>query len=308
MDESQPPYLRIAADLRQRITTGRLRPGDRVPSTRQITQDWQVAMATATKALTTLRQEGLIRPVPGVGTVVADAARGAGPSRRPSPELSRERIVRAAIAMADAEGLATLSMRRIAGGLRTSVMALYRYVAGKEELLTLMADTVLAESSPTGPLPDGWRARLELTARTHWALYHRHPWLAQTVSFTRPAPTPNAMAQAEAAMRALDGLGLTPATMIHIYATMATYVRGTATNLEAEAEAVQQTGTTDDEWLEAEVLPRMREFPLLSRIPPDCLDLDTLFEFGLQRLLDGIATLMAEARSQPGVGATPHAS
>ncbi|WP_433247315.1 TetR/AcrR family transcriptional regulator C-terminal domain-containing protein [Streptosporangium sp. CA-135522] len=296
MDESQPPYLRIAAELRRRITTGRLRPGDRVPSTRQITQEWGVAMATATKALTTLREEGLLRPVPGVGTVVADPETGAAPSRRSSPELSRERIVCAAIAIADTEGLATLSMRRIAAGLRTSVMALYRYVAGKEELLALMTDRVLADGAPAEPPPEGWRARLELAARAHWVLYRRHPWLAQAVSFTRPVPTPHAMAQAGWAMRAVDGLGLDPITMVHIYATVANYVRGTAVNLEAEAEAVQQTGTTDEEWLEAAVLPRMREFPLLSRIPPDSLDLDTLFDFGLRRLLDGIATLVAEAR------------
>ena len=68
-----PPYAQIAAELRDQINNGTLAPGDRVPSTREITQRWGVAMATATKALAALRQEGIVRPVPGVGTVVGGA-------------------------------------------------------------------------------------------------------------------------------------------------------------------------------------------------------------------------------------------
>src|ERR1700731_1676706 len=66
-----PPYAQIAAELRDQIEKGTLAPGDRVPSTREITQRWGVAMATATRALAALRQEGIVRPIPGVGTVVA---------------------------------------------------------------------------------------------------------------------------------------------------------------------------------------------------------------------------------------------
>ncbi|MEH6377160.1 winged helix-turn-helix domain-containing protein, partial [Streptomyces sp. KLMMK] len=64
---SVPPYLRIAAELRRRIADGELAPGDRVPSTRQIAEDFGVALATATKVLTTLRQEGLVQARPRVG-------------------------------------------------------------------------------------------------------------------------------------------------------------------------------------------------------------------------------------------------
>src|SRR3954447_18382320 len=66
-----PPSERIAAELRRRIAGGELPPGARMPSTRALVQRHGVAMATATKVLTTLRHEGLIRSVPGVGTVVA---------------------------------------------------------------------------------------------------------------------------------------------------------------------------------------------------------------------------------------------
>jgi len=65
-----PPYAQIAAELRDQIEQGILAPGDRVPSTREITQRWGVAMATASKALVALRREGMVHPIPGVGTVV----------------------------------------------------------------------------------------------------------------------------------------------------------------------------------------------------------------------------------------------
>ena len=63
--EDGAPYLRIVGEIRERIASGRLRPGDRVPSTRQITQQWGVAMATATKVISTLRDEGLVDTKPG---------------------------------------------------------------------------------------------------------------------------------------------------------------------------------------------------------------------------------------------------
>ena len=69
MDE--PPYLRIVAGLRQQIADGHLAPGDRLPSIRRIAKDWGVALATATKALTVLREQGVVHARPRVGTVVA---------------------------------------------------------------------------------------------------------------------------------------------------------------------------------------------------------------------------------------------
>lgn len=74
---AEPPYLRIVGEIRRRIAAGELAPGDRVPSTRGITQEFGVAMATATKVLTTLRQEGLVQALAGIGTVVAEPGPGA---------------------------------------------------------------------------------------------------------------------------------------------------------------------------------------------------------------------------------------
>ncbi len=101
------------------------------------------------------------------------------PSRGPKPGLDLARIVRTAIELADAEGLAALSMRRVAERLGVGAMSLYTYIPGKAELLDLMLDQVQGELLME-ELPGGdWRARLEARARQDWALYERHPWLLQ---------------------------------------------------------------------------------------------------------------------------------
>jgi AcrR family transcriptional regulator len=302
MNEAQ--YTRIVADIRARIAAGDLRPGDRVPSARQITREWGVAIATATKAHAVLRRDGLVRAVPGIGTVVAAAPvddPGPRPARRreprdPDSELTRDRIVRAAIAIADAEGLAALSMRRVATDLEVATMSLYRHVQSKDDLVMQMADAVFAGA----PLPDppaGWRAQLELIARWQWTHYRRHPWLAPFISMTRPQLVPSGMVHTERVLAALDGLGLDPATTLHVTLTVLGFVRGVAVNLEPEAHAEQDTGLTSDEWMAAQDR-RLREifasgrFPMLSRLAsgPDIeADLDTVFEFGLGQLLDGLA-------------------
>jgi DNA-binding transcriptional regulator YhcF (GntR family) len=300
---AEPASARIATELRTRISTGDLAPGDRLPSTRQLVREWGVAMATASKALAVLRQEGLIEPVPGVGTVVAARrtrrARIPRPAGRDDGAAVRDQIVRTAITIADAEGLSATTMRRIATDLDVATMALYRHVRGKDHLVTLMADAIFADHVlPDRPTGD-WRAKLELLCRTHWAMYQRHPWLAHAVSFTRPLLTPAAIAHTEWTMRAVADQDLDPSTLIHVAATVANFVRGTAVSLEREAEAEQDTGLTDDEWLHAQhqtlaAALRAGSFPILAGVSARDdveLNLDTLFEFGLARLLDGLAPL-----------------
>jgi AcrR family transcriptional regulator len=284
-------YTQILADIRARIAAGDLRPGDRVPSARQITREWGVAIATATKVHAALRREGLAQAVPGVGTVVSAAA------QPPDGELTADRIVPAAIAIADAEGLAALSMRRVAAALGVATMSLYRHVHGKEDLVLRMVDAVFAGSPLPDRPPKGWRAQLELVARRQWQLYRRHPWLAPFVSITRPQLVPSGMAYTEWVLRALDGHGLDRSTMLQAALTVMGFVRGLAANLEPEANAEQDTGLTNTEWMAAQdrelrqILASGR-FPVLAHVAtgPDIdADLDTLFEFGLGQLLDGLA-------------------
>ncbi|MEW1925825.1 TetR/AcrR family transcriptional regulator C-terminal domain-containing protein [Streptomyces sp. NPDC088360] len=301
---ADPPYLRIARDIRRRIDSGALSPGDRVPSTRRITQEWGVAMATATKALAALNQEGLVRAVPGVGTVVAEPGR----ERRTAPGqggLTRERIIRTAIAFADAEGLAALSMRRVAAEFGASTMALYRHVPSKGELVRLMSEAVFSEA-PAGPRPPGWRAQLAQEARWLWSLYERHPWLGRAMAgLTRPMASPHAMRYTERVLAVLRGVGLTPYQMIHAHLAVLGYAQGVALAIELESQARQDTGMTPEEWM-ASNEPRMdaiqtaEAYPVLSTLFGDddfSLELGTLFEFGLERFLDGIEALIARPRN-----------
>ncbi|MFF1699427.1 TetR/AcrR family transcriptional regulator C-terminal domain-containing protein [Streptomyces sp. NPDC058257] len=299
---AEPPYLRIAGSIRHRIDSGDLVPGDRVPSTRNITQEWGVAMATATKALAALNQEGLVRAVPGVGTVVAEP----GGERRAAPGrgLTRERVVRTAIAFADAEGLAALSMRRVAAEFGTSTMALYRHVPSKGELVRLMSEAVFSEE-PSGPRPRGWRAQLAQEARWLWGLYERHPWLGRAMAgLTRPMASPHAMRYTERTLTALRGVGLTPYQMIHVHLAVLGYAQGVALAIELESQARQDTGMTPEEWM-ASNEPRMEaiqtagSYPVLSTLFGNDdfdLELGTLFEFGLERFLDGVQALIEKPR------------
>jgi AcrR family transcriptional regulator len=315
-----PPYARIAAELRSQIERGDLQPGQRVPSTREITGRWGVAMATATKVLATLRQDGLVHPVPGVGTVVSDMAttpvrhpvpaRTPAPDRGPEPVAARpaartpmapDRIVAAAIRVADAEGLAALSMRRVAAEIGAAPMSLYRHVADKDDLVVQMMNTVFAQTRLPDPPPDGWRARLELAGHTLWAMFRAHPWLASALSLTRPQVMPDALPFTEWLLTALDGHGLELSTMFTAYLMLINYVRGTAVNLEAEAEAEAATGLNSEEWLQTQEAQFWSSlppggYPMFQRLISEEYDfsLDEIFEFGLQRLLDGLGVLIRQ--------------
>jgi DNA-binding transcriptional regulator YhcF (GntR family)/AcrR family transcriptional regulator len=304
---SLPPYLRIAADITSRIEAGELRPGDRVPSTRQITDQWGVAMATASKALATLRRQGAVHSSPGVGTVVAPARPELGASdfsprrprsARPNPAaVTGDRLVRTAVGVADAEGLSAISMRRIASELGVATMSLYRSVPSKDDLVAAMTDAVLGEVVWPEPAPSGWRPRLEAAARLQWESYRRHPWVAHALSFTRPLATANSLPHTEWVLLALKGFDLDPGTKMYVAITLFSYVRGAAVNLALETEARDDTGLTDEQWVESqastmEALLASGRFPTLSAmfVPEFDFDfsIDALFEFGLQRLLDGL--------------------
>ncbi|MGC4749066.1 TetR/AcrR family transcriptional regulator C-terminal domain-containing protein [Micromonospora sp. DT201] len=322
MSRPEAPYLRIVEEIRRRIDGGELRPGDQVPSARRISQEWGVAIATATKVHAALRQQGLTEARSGVGTVVASAPQ---PARVPAPErarrprgaarpggegeLSRERIVAVAIAVADADGMAELSMRRVATDLGVATMSLYRYVAGKEELLLHMIDAVLGEEEVPPPSTEGWRADLAGIARLEWRLFRHHPWLAPAMSITRPQLTPNAVAITDGVLHALDGLGLDSETQLYVHLTLFSFGRGLATAIEPEIEAQRETGLTTDEWMTSQEA-RLAELaaagsPLLRMAMRNDIDfdLDRLFEFGLARLLDGLAGHLSDGGG-PGTGRT----
>ncbi|MEV4512356.1 GntR family transcriptional regulator [Dactylosporangium sp. NPDC049525] len=325
---AEPPYLRIAADLHRRIAAGELRPGDRLPSTRALATQWGVALATAAKALNELRQAGVVRAQPRVGTIVAPppgrpgarsvrAARPAPPGAHsgqaprpaqpragaaPEVDLDRGHVVRAAVAIADAQGLEALSMRTVAARLGVATMSLYRHVASKDELVLLMADAAYGEAGYPAAPPDGWRARLELGARTLWRLYGRHPWLAQLGPLARPLLLPNLLRHGEWLLGAFTGLGLPAARVFDLYIVLFSHGQGLAVNLDREARAQAETGLTDEQWVDTQAaamqaLASSGSYPNFAGVTGGLaggydFDLDALFETGLRALLDGFERLI----------------
>src|SRR5262245_6547214 len=110
---TEPPYRRLAAALRHRISTGELAAGARLPSTRALARQHRVAAATAAHALRLLAGEGLITPRARIGNVVV-GARTPAPAPTRATELVKDEIVRAGVAIADEEGLAAVSIRSVA--------------------------------------------------------------------------------------------------------------------------------------------------------------------------------------------------
>jgi DNA-binding transcriptional regulator YhcF (GntR family) len=285
------PYQRIAAEIRGRIDRGELKPGDAIPSARQITKDFGVALATATKVLATLQQEGLATAVPGIGTVVAQESRPV-PVRR-TRRTRDVGVVRLALEIADREGLAEVSMRRIAADLGVATMSLYRHVPSKDDLLLMMIDAVMAEIEIPEPTAD---VRADLTSVAHrlWTMFRQHPWLASALSVLRPQVVPSGMRVTEYTLGRLRATGLSLADSMYVHLVLFSHVRGMATAIELEAEAVRESGTSADEYMaasraafEAAAGDAMPNLTALADTDFD-LDLDWLFDFGLNRLLDGL--------------------
>ncbi|SCG35885.1 TetR/AcrR family transcriptional regulator [Micromonospora coxensis] len=230
---------------------------------------------------------------------------------RKGGELSVERIVRAAIEVADAEGLAALSMRRVAERLGVGTMSLYTHVPGKGELLDVMLDTVYGETARPRDVDGGWRGRLEQIARENWALYLRHPWLLQ-VATTRPPLGPNVTAKYEYELRAVEGVGLSDLEMDAVITLLDGYVHGAVRGAVEAAQAAQRTGMTDEQWWRAhapylEKVMDPQRFPTAARVGTAAgqeyqgpSDPGRAFEFGLARILDGVAVLIGERRGGAG--------
>lgn len=286
---------RLVAEIRARIRSGALRPGERIPSARQLVQEHGIALATAARVLDRLKRERLVRVVAGVGTVVRGSTEG--------PELSAARIVEAAIAIADDVGLGELSMRTVATEVGVPTMSLYRHVASRDELVIAMIDAVMGERKPPVKVtvPKGtarWRARLEALARLHWEGYQAHPWLAQALSMTRPQLTPKGMIHTEWLLEVLEELPIAPEARLRTCLALIALVRGMALNIEPELEAQRDTGQNPDEWMasrEAEFMKLAPSFPRLLQATSLAADMSlaTLFERGLECFLDG---LEAQAR------------
>jgi AcrR family transcriptional regulator len=223
------------------------------------------------------------------------------PMRQPQsqrPSLTREQIVRAAIELADAEGLEALTMRRLATKLGAGAMSLYWHIPNKEDLLDLMLDAALGEMELPEPPSGNWRTDLRLFARHMLGALQRHTWLP-TLASSRPFPAPNALRYVEVFLPELNGLGLDSDTIGGILSTVEAYVYGFAQREAAEEEARRRAGMTEAEWHAAvatyfEQLLASGHYPTFARFAMQStgIRVDVRFEFGLDCVLDGIAARM----------------
>jgi AcrR family transcriptional regulator len=219
------------------------------------------------------------------------------PNKGPKPGLSLDRIVAAAVKVAASEGLAAVSMSRVAGELGASAMSLYRYVGSKDELLALMVDAALGPPPPAPPGED-WRAGLSRWAWGYHDALRRHPWALQ-VPIGGPPTTPNGIAWMEDGLAALAGTGLEEGEKLGVILLLSGYVRNEAT-LAADIAAAAATSGSEVMPAWSSLIRRLTDaerFPALhAALASGALDQDDdpddEFEFGLERVLDGVEVLV----------------
>ncbi|WP_165350411.1 TetR/AcrR family transcriptional regulator [Xylanimonas protaetiae] len=228
------------------------------------------------------------------------------PSRRgPRPTLSVDRIVEAAIELADAEGIGAVSMARVGKALGVTPMALYRHVSNKDELLARLADTIAADP-PVIPEDIGWRAGLELWMRAQIDMVVARPWYLD-LPLTIVLPGPNRLRWIDQAFRLLEGLPLEADEKLALIGTLAQHVLGES-RVQAESVAAGENPYEDLElmlqrWADPQTYPHLfaamatfgapaeptAEAPAEPTAEPDQDDVG----FGLQIVLDGVEAYVA---------------
>ncbi|MEU0808158.1 TetR/AcrR family transcriptional regulator [Streptomyces sp. NPDC005970] len=216
------------------------------------------------------------------------------PAPAPRSTLTPRRIARAAVAIADAEGLDAVTMRRLATDLGVAPMAAYRYVSGKDELLELMVDHVYGEMTPPEGAKD-WRQAARALAQRTRAVLLQHPWVARAAVFTL---TPNQVAVVESALASLAELDLDVDTMMAVCRAVDSYVKGAVDREIGLAELMQEQGWSSADETRIALAPRMNwlmntgRYPTYARYINEATrkdDAQWQFEIGLNAVLDGIA-------------------
>jgi AcrR family transcriptional regulator len=220
------------------------------------------------------------------------------PRRGPKPSLTLERIVAEAIEHADAEGLASLSMQRLAERLGCAKMALYRYVPGKAELEALMLDAALgAAPDPAAAAPgdeERWRGQLRAWAMTMFERMLAHPWAHELAQGIRPVG-PNEVGWMESALTTLAGSGLTGAESLDTIVLLTGHVRGLALQVAAVGDGGDMETALSRQVSQA-LAAQAGRYPrtvaaFAESGPPG--DRDNALSFGIDRILDGLGVLIA---------------
>ncbi|KAF4407134.1 MULTISPECIES: TetR/AcrR family transcriptional regulator [Streptomyces] len=224
------------------------------------------------------------------------------PGRGPRRGLSLDRIVAAAVEIAETEGLAAVSMGRVAKQLGSSPMSLYRYVSAKDELLLLMVDAATGPP-PAPPGPDtGWRAAITAWARAHREVLLRRHWILR-IPISGPPITPNTLAWMEQGLAALRHTWLPPGDKMSVLllvtgfvrneATLTTDIREATAGTTAASEVLRSYSTLLRKLTDARTHPHLHEVVTAGVFEDEDDDYpDYDFRFGLERLLDGVETLV----------------
>lgn len=232
--------------------------------------------------------------------------------RSPRLGLSLERVVQSGVELADGDGLAAVSMKRVAERLGFTTMSLYRYVTSKDELLLHMHDTVWQPPPGLDAPHDGWRTRVQRWTWEQHLIMQRHPWL-DDVRFIERAGTPSQIAWMDLGLRALTGAPLTEYQKVAVLLLLGGYVSSQA-RLESTAvegarqELLGKPGQATEVFGELlRTVVSADQFPALHAAVGGgafaAVEDPTYapFEFGLDLMLDGIDELM---KRQPSASAT----
>ncbi|MFD6321993.1 TetR/AcrR family transcriptional regulator [Streptomyces sp. NPDC058442] len=214
------------------------------------------------------------------------------PRRGRKPAYSREAITAAAVALADAEGLEAVTMRKVAAQVGAGVMSLYSYAPDKETLLNLMVDHVSGELPTTDTFTGDWRADLKAVAHLQRALMLRHPWLPAALS-THRTPGPHTLAFLERALTALRPTGLDGAAKLEIFAQLTAFVAGHAAHEIAQAAASRSPDRAAAEARYLAAVAADGRHPELAEAlsaPGRPLAPEATFARFLNRLVDGLTT------------------
>ncbi|MGY5126769.1 TetR/AcrR family transcriptional regulator [Streptomyces nigrescens] len=217
------------------------------------------------------------------------------PRRGRPPTHSRAAITAAAVAIADAEGLAAVTMRAVAARIGAGTMSLYSYVPNKETLLELMIDQVSGDHRLPAEPSGNWRDDLRQFAHEQRTIMRRHPWLPAALSL-RQTFGPNALAALEYALAALAPAGLEAAARLETFSLLTGFVSSHVSYELAQERAVEAGGRTSGELLDAQdrylrsvaAEGRYTHLAQALTVPSHDSAPDAVFDRLLDRMLNGL--------------------
>jgi AcrR family transcriptional regulator len=213
----------------------------------------------------------------------------------PRTPLTTERVLQAAVALADREGVGSLSMRRLARELGVEAMSLYHHVAGKQALLDGMVDLVFGEIELPGNDGD-WKAAMRRRAHSARAVLARHPW-AIALMESRRTPGPANLRHHDAVLGCLRRAGFPVVLTAHAYSILDAYIYGFALQeaslpFDTPEETAEVAAGIMDAFA-ADAYPHLTELAVEHVLQPG-YDYGDEYAFGLELILDGLERLAAQ--------------